>query len=100
MAATGWHRVPDPRSLDDYRWQDDRISHRERFRFMPAVGRHIQPLMTEPNCIRVVEACEGFAEGTIDEESFRDILQAGHGAAAWAKAPAIGTAANDFVRLL
>jgi hypothetical protein len=100
MAAKTWHLVPDPQSLDDYGWRDDRISERKRFLFMAAVGRHIQPLMTEPKCIRVVEACEEFAAGTIDEDTFSDIHDVGQGAAERAKAPAIGTAANEFVRLL
>jgi hypothetical protein len=100
MAAKVWHLALAPQSLDDYGWQDDRISERKRFLFMAAVGRYIQPLMTEPKCIRVVEACEEFAVGIIDEDTFWDINEVGQIAAERAKAPAIGTAANEFVRLL
>lgn len=100
MAAKVWQLVPDPQSLDDYGWRDDRISARKRFLFMAAVGRYVQPLMTDPNCIRVVEACEEFAEGILDEGTFCDIHQVGQNAAEQAKASVVGTAANDFVRLL
>jgi hypothetical protein len=99
MAAKKWHLVPDPQSLDDYGWQDDRLSQRKRFLFMAAVGRHIAPLMTEPECIRVVEACEELAEGIIDSDAFCEIHQAGQSASG-RSAPAIGDAANAFVGLL
>jgi hypothetical protein len=100
MGAKVWHLVLNPQSLDDYGWRDDRISERKRFLFMAAVGQYIQPLMTEPKCIRVLEACEKFAEGTIDEDTFCDVHEVGQNAAERAKVPAIGTAANEFVRLL
>ncbi|HZY83882.1 MAG TPA: hypothetical protein VFE78_03570 [Gemmataceae bacterium] len=100
MAGKKWHFVPDSQSLDHYGWQDDRLSERKRFLFMAAIGRHLMPLMTGPDCIRVVEACEELAEGVIDNETFCEIHAVGQRAAEATEALAIGAAANDFVRLL
>jgi hypothetical protein len=97
MTTSDWHLVPDPQVLDHFGWQDERLSQRKRFLFMAAVGRHIAALMTEPECVRVVEACEEFAEGVIDVDAFSDLHAIGQDACWRSSAPAIGRAANDYV---
>jgi hypothetical protein len=54
---------------------------------MAAVGRHIAALMTEPECVRLVEACEELANGAIDSDTFCDLHT-------------IGQAANDYIYLI
>jgi hypothetical protein len=106
MAAKKWQRISHPQSLDDYGWNDRRLSERKRFLFMATIGKHIVPLMTAPGCIRVVEACEELAEGIIDRDTFHEIFEAGQRAtdrevlARDREVPAIGGAANAFVYLL
>ena len=74
MAASLWRLVRDPQTLDDYGWKNERLSTRKRFLFMAAVGRHIAALMTEPECVRLVEGCEELAEGVIDNDAFSDVV--------------------------
>jgi hypothetical protein len=100
MPRSPWCLVRNPQTLDHYAWKSERLSERKRFLFMAAIGRHIATLMTEPECIRVVEACEELAEGIIDSDTFCDLHSEAQGASERSEAPAIGQAANNYVYLI
>jgi hypothetical protein len=92
-----WLIRPDPKGLDDYWWYNDQLSERKRYLFMAAVGRRVAGLMTEPACIRAVEACEEYAEGVIDRSCFYDLCdEASSARLRCGSIPAV-QAAHDFV---
>ena len=69
MKADDWlmdSANPDPKVLWDYWWYNERLSLRKRYLFLAAVGGRVSPLMSEPACLRVVRACEEYADGVID----------------------------------
>ena len=75
MDDSDWAFVPDPQKLTDYYWTEDhtgRLSRRKRYLLMAALGRRVAPLMTEPECVLMIELCEQFADGQIDEDTISD----------------------------
>jgi hypothetical protein len=73
MPSDIWELCDNPSSFSNYNWDSDDLPARKFYSAITEIGRRLRHLMTDPGAVRMLELCEGCAEGRISEDDLSDV---------------------------